>query len=145
MGRQIFYPIYEIYIAALYLGFIVINVSSYQHLRFKDDFNCADFAKLVASDYDINYPIGSVDHKDKDAVVDAISNGTTLFDKVNSPRDFDLIYIRESDGRRHIGLYFSHGKIFHLPRTGSPLFQKITSELSGRIIGYFRLKENNNA
>lgn len=123
----------------------MINTANYQKLRFTDNFNCADFAKLVAQDNGIYYPIGSVNQSDNLEVSSAIASGFPLFDKVNTPRNFDLIYIKESDGRRHIGLYFKQGKIYHLPRSGSPLFQKITAEISGSIIGYYRLKEKNNA
>ena len=114
----------------------------YQHLRFTDSFNCADFAKLVASDHGIHYPIGSVDHSDNLAVANAISNGFSIFEKTENPKDFDLIYMKESDGRRHIGLYFKINKIYHLPRSGSPIFQKITAEIHGSIIGYYKLKVN---
>lgn len=123
----------------------MLDTTKYKDYRFTDDFNCADFARMVASDNGIHYPIGGVNHNSNSVVAGAIAENRTAFERVNEPRDFDLIYMKESGGRRHIGLYFNRGKIYHLKRDGSPVFQKITAELKGSIIGFYRLKDIDNA
>lgn len=117
-----------------------INFSKYEHLRFSDEFNCASFVKLVAMDNGILYPINFIDHNDSNEVIKSFVDNKPLFDQIEKPKDFDLIYLKEDDGRRHVGLFFKPNNIYHLPRQGSPLYQKITGEIKPKIIGYFRLK-----
>lgn len=124
----------------------MIDVSKYSHIRFKEDFNCSSFVKLVLKDNGLNYPVDFVDHSDSTKVAESIANKKPLFYKVEKPEDFDLIYIKESDGRRHLGLYIKYNRILHLRREGSPVLQKITKEIQSGIIGFYRLKpELNNA
>lgn len=122
----------------------MIDTRKYADLRFTDSFNCSSFVKLVCSDHGIDCPIDFVNHSDTEAVAKAIMNKKPMFEEVSRPKDFDVVYLRESDGRRHVGLYFKHNYIYHLRREGSPVMQKITAELKGRIIGIFRLKGSDN-
>lgn len=112
----------------------------YENLKFTEEFNCASFAKLVAEDNGIIYPVNFIDHKDSVKVIQSFIDSKPLFDQINDPEDFDIVYMKENDGRRHVGLFFKPNNIYHLPRSGSPLYQKITSEIKPNIIGYFRLK-----
>lgn len=122
----------------------MINTNKYDHIRFTDDFNCASFVKLVCSDSGIDCPIDFVCHGDTEAVAQAIIDKKPMFEETKSPNDFDIVYMRETDGRRHVGLYFKHGYIYHLRREGSPVMQKITTEIRSRIIGIYKLKGDNN-
>lgn len=121
----------------------MIDTAKYKDCRFSPMFNCADFAYMVAKDNGIIYPIGGVNHESTNDVVEAIADNRSLFERVDTPRPLDLVYMREDDGRRHIGLYLKYGKIYHLKRSGSPIVQKITAEIKGRIIGFYRLRSDN--
>ena len=120
----------------------MIDTQKYEHLRFTDDFNCSSFVKLVCADNGIKCPIDFVSHTDSKAIAQAILDKKPMFEEVEKPQDFDVIYMREKDGRRHVGLYFKYGNIYHLRREGSPVFQKITTEIKSQIIGIYRLKED---
>lgn len=118
----------------------MIDFEKYSELRFTDEFNCASFVKLVSEDNGIECPIDFVSHQDKERVAEAVINKMPLFDRVDDPKDFDVVYMKDETGRRHVALYFKYNNIYHLRRDGSPVFQKITAEVKPRIIGFFRLK-----
>lgn len=119
----------------------MIDTDKYQSIRFTDNFNCADFVRLVALDYGIDYPIGGVNHETNEKVFKAISEKRSLFKEVKKPKSFDLVYMKSQDQTMHVGIYFNYGKIYHLQRKGSPIMQKITAEFKSNIIGFYRLKD----
>lgn len=120
-----------------------IDLSNYEHLEKSEKFHCADFAALIYKDYlGLSLPIGESTLANNETISQAIADNKPLFEKVEFSKrnDFDIIYMKEEGGRRHVGLYMKRGHIIHLTNNGVT-FQKITAELSGRIIGYFRLKD----
>lgn len=123
----------------------MIDTSKYKDLLFSDDFNCASFVKLVSSDNNIPCPIDFVSHSDNISIATAIAEKKPLFEKVNKPKDFDVVYMKEKDGRRHVGLFFKPNNIYHLKREGSPVFQRITNEIKPMILGFYRYRGDGDA
>jgi len=120
----------------------MIDTIKYKDIRFTDSFNCSSFVKRVLSDNGKCCPIDFINHKDKQEIAESFIENRPLFEKTDKPRDFDLVYLKTGFNKRHLGLFFAPNFVYHLPREGSPLMQKIKGEVKNQIIGFYKLKKD---
>ena len=120
----------------------MIDTLKYKDVRFTEKFNCSSFVKKVLSDNKIECPIDFINHKDKKEISESFIENRPLFERTNKPADFDIVYLKTGYNKRHLGLFFSPNFVYHLPRNGSPLMQKIKGEVKSQVIGFYKLKKN---